>query len=836
MIKNKANKIILFGITLIMLCACLLVSCPNKSASASVDEKVEWTLIEGENITDKTLIIALENAKLANNVTTETSLSDWKITPGIMGELIWNIAEIGDDNKTFKLSLSGTPTGTLDTKQIGISIPKSALDAENIDEANGLVVNMRGSTIAVSAKAPGPVDPEPDTPSEEEVEPTISISEISFKGQPREFLSGTIIVSVDGATFKKDISTAENGVESWFENPEAGFTYTLLSIGEVQRDNAKSISKDASIKTDIAKIEINGAFHDETKTDFTYSVKIPASAFNEKVKESKVTAGRGTIKRDLVYKAATWKLFDSAAFTNIVNDDTLSLNIDFTQYATADENGSTNIYEDKDSLDAPILEGDKTLVRLERGLVRKGYKLVGFSEKDSTSSARDNLLTPKYTKTLADLQDGFLIPEGSDVTLYAIWEKDDSKYWKSVDTVTITKEEILKALETSLEDEGVEETEASEGDESSGVGFVLTMHDGITEIPEGYTQSFDFIALPGGRVGGTEDEPKYFEWPVDESFARTYEQTGDLVLHEAIYSDFAIADIPATGGLYAVVKKWADDNGYSFITSSKISVHAVGGVKGGSADRFSVEDPTVICNWANAVLFANAMTGWYNEKHPENQLTYVYVEEDGTPFKDGNSASDKIVQFSIHQGLYGSQLTTTDIDIEGYISKTGFRLPTYTEWLYAASVTPSALDESWAIEGNASYPFAHSYSYISGYNNEDISTDDNIKQYAVYATLYSDDEGTQVVGKYANRKPNLIGLYDMSGNVGEYVEDLAAVPPKSTSNRRFCMGGSYLTQKDTGLSIGSAHGFGFGFSDQKIYAQLNNKMAQGVRLVRTLVD
>lgn len=802
--KTGTKKLLLVCITLLMLFSISFVSCPNKTPMASVTYGgVQWNFTKDLKIEDEVrnylyFTIELQNVKTASDLTTESPIQHWTVTPKIAGTS-WKITRVSEDRTNFSLGISGTPTEVLEATPIVVVIPRSALDnPEGVDENKGLAVDMKGSTITVKAQS-DPVNPdpsEPDTPAEEVVEPTIAISSVSFEGQPRESLSGMITVTSTGATFKKDLSTAENGVKDWFIDPQDGFTYTLKSIGDVTTQYAqRSVLKEATTKTDKVTIEIKGAFNDESTVDLNYSVKVPATAFNEKVKDSKATEGSGTIKRNIAFKSASWKLYDSATYKNIEADSTVSLNAGLTQYA-ASENNNTSI-----SLanDLSIASGNKTLVKLERGLARKGYKLVGFAEKDATGAV--DVSNVKYSKTLAELQDGFLIPANSDVSLYAVWDVDDSTYWKTIDTVTITKDEIIAA------------------------NADLKMHDGTTEIPNGYTQSFDFIALPGGRIGGTDDNPTYFEWPVDEAFARTDDDTGAKILHEAIFSDFAIADIPVTGGLYAIVKKWADDNGYNFETGSAYNYYAVGGVKS-NVDRFSAEDPTIICNWVNAILFANAMTEWYNEKHPDNQLTPVYVLEDGSIFKDSADTTSYLVYYSTGQGKYSGNMSNKDI------SKTGFRLPTYTEWLYAASVSPKALDPSWNLEGSASYPFAHSYSYVSGYNG-DITTDDNIKQYAVYASLYPEDEGTQVVGKYAGRKKNLLGLYDMSGNVNEYTEDFSNVAPSHTNTRRYYIGGSCLTPKDNTLSIGNSAGSGYGFKTRTIQ-QLKDKMSQGLRLVRSL--
>ena len=77
--------------------------------------------------------------------------------------------------------------------------------------------------------------------------------------------------------------------------------------------------------------------------------------------------------------------------------------------------------------------------------------------------------------------------------------------------------------------------------------------------------------------------------------------------------------------------------------------------------------------------------------------------------------------------------------------KTGnrYRLPTESEWEYAA--LSAGIDNAWSTD-----------------ESELIS-------YAVYED--NSQERTESVGERQGRKPNAIGLYDMSGNVSEWVQD-----------------------------------------------------------------
>ena len=190
--------------------------------------------------------------------------------------------------------------------------------------------------------------------------------------------------------------------------------------------------------------------------------------------------------------------------------------------------------------------------------------------------------------------------------------------------------------------------------------------------------------------------------------------------------------------------------------------------------------PVEFVSWYDAVAFCNRLTVLtMGEKECCYTLSNIQYETD-----DDEAAKKKAFK---EDPTYVTFIRSADVTIRH--DKKGFRLPTREEWLFAA-------------KGGTK---SRSYRYAG--------SDD-----AAEVAWYYDNSG-RVTHEVGRLKPNELGLYDMSGNVKEFCEDLSFYT--NTKNevfpRRISSGGSffaqdkeaYLSEYDEGLEAPGNGGQGF---------------------------
>ena len=211
---------------------------------------------------------------------------------------------------------------------------------------------------------------------------------------------------------------------------------------------------------------------------------------------------------------------------------------------------------------------------------------------------------------------------------------------------------------------------------------------------------------------------------------------------------YLIGETEVTYELWNAVYAWATTGAaqYTFANAGREGNDGtIGGTVVGT-------EPVATINWRDAMVWMNALTEYYNAQNGTSH-TCAY-KDGGTPIRDSRDAN-------------AIQCDSVTPDA----SATGFRLLTSDEWELAARYIDDAnsnntLDNGEYYPGNYASGADAQYDATSG--GSDIDGDGDI-EYTPDVAVY----GSSSTAAVKSKSLNALGLYDMSGNVYEWVFDLA---------------------------------------------------------------
>jgi formylglycine-generating enzyme required for sulfatase activity len=255
-------------------------------------------------------------------------------------------------------------------------------------------------------------------------------------------------------------------------------------------------------------------------------------------------------------------------------------------------------------------------------------------------------------------------------------------------------------------------------------------------------------AQPGSQVVHTVEGVRF---AMRYAPAATYPHTANRIL--TVDNPFWIAETEVTYGLWYAVRTWAEANGYVFASPGSAGTNGQPGAPPGAG----ANQPVVRINFRDTIIWCNALSEY---------LGYQPVYR---PAIAGRNPEEVLRDATKTSDFLGTRLQQ--------IASDGFRLPDSPEWYLAARYWGGR-----QVPLSTEYP-AGSGQFWANTNSASGMVADRINAAAVDPLAWYNRNSGAVTQDVGGKQPNGLGLFDMNGNVWDWVYN-------SSGSGRAILGGS----------------------------------------------
>jgi len=437
-------------------------------------------------------------------------------------------------------------------------------------------------------------------------------------------------------------------------------------------------------------------------------------------------------------------------------------------FITCDEFGIL-INEQKSNVNVPIQNGTPTTISIND---------VTINSESST--------TATFSVTLSQISEQTITVDYNTADVSATGGSD----YTGIGTTTLTFNpgESIKTINVTIIDDAAYESDETFNItlsvpvnatilDGTGIGTIIDNDATATDL------AFTNAVTIGQQVTVTAGSTEFNMIYANNSTSITFPVSTSDSITPTLTNKFFMAETETTNALFAEVYQWAKDNDKF---STDVSDHdGLDGTtaKHGTQELIDLDDPD--CRITYDGTFS-AETDY--ENHPVTHVTWygaIMFTNWLTEMRDGNTDN---VAYTLIDEVWDSNDTEYNPD------KTGYRLPHTYEWEYSARyrgtdttntvtgvVTCVLSGETIVTDFDA---ITIKWTKGDSASGATLNTDNESEnqKFAVYAGLLTPPTDDAEVKSLGINSKNLLGLYDMSGNVGEWLTNTTSNPLTRSGN------------------------------------------------------